>query len=375
MVDDLTLVVSDTNGELPFRVTSTEWGDVTVTAKHTSLLKGLTQADTVSKFRVPITVVGNRAAYAAIKGDGRLVTWGDKIWGGTSPAGVSLENVDSIYSSFFGFAAIRTDGIGFIWGATGTPTVPLEHVKSFAGGNYSFVALFDDGTAVSWGQVRSGAVDSSLSSASVTSELVGVESVYAVHSSFIALKGDKTVFWWGPAAESLPVEVVDIERIVTTSVAFAGIKTDGSVVCWGHAAMGGDCSGTIAAELHDVIEVVGGQYAFAALRSDGTVVTWGDSRYGADSSLVQWELHHIETITASIHGFGALKQDGTVVSWGSANHLVGFEDIKGDLTNVSLLSGGYTKQSDKTSGPSSTCALKINGKVLCWGGRYSKFGC
>ena len=59
----------------------------------------------------------NDGAFAAIRSDGSVVTWGDPLGGGDSSAVQDkLHNVKAIYSTWYAFAAIRSDGSVVTWG-------------------------------------------------------------------------------------------------------------------------------------------------------------------------------------------------------------------------------------------------------------------
>ena len=61
----------------------------------------------------------NLHAYAALKGDGSVITWGNGAWGGNSSS-VSehlSSGVRQIFSTRFAFAALKDDGSVVTWGA------------------------------------------------------------------------------------------------------------------------------------------------------------------------------------------------------------------------------------------------------------------
>ncbi len=80
----------------------------------------------------------NSTAFAALRSDGSVVTWGDSSSGGNSSAVASQINgtidVTQIYSNYNAFAALRSDGSVVTWGT------------SYAGGDSSDVASQMDGT-------------------------------------------------------------------------------------------------------------------------------------------------------------------------------------------------------------------------------------
>jgi len=58
--------------------------------------------------------VNNRLAFAALKSDGSVVSWGDSSTGGTTPTGLS--GVTQIFSTGYAFAALKSDGSVVSWG-------------------------------------------------------------------------------------------------------------------------------------------------------------------------------------------------------------------------------------------------------------------
>jgi len=64
------------------------------------------------------SVYSNRFAFAAVKANGCVVTWGDKMLGGDSST-VSdqlSEGVDSVYHTETAFAALKDSGAVVTWG-------------------------------------------------------------------------------------------------------------------------------------------------------------------------------------------------------------------------------------------------------------------
>ena len=63
-------------------------------------------------------VFSTEDAFAALKTDGSVVTWGNRGFGGDSTAVASrvAANVTSISSNRYAFAALKTDGSVVTWG-------------------------------------------------------------------------------------------------------------------------------------------------------------------------------------------------------------------------------------------------------------------
>ena len=117
-------------------------------------------------------------AFAALRADGSVVTWGDPGGGGDSSSVQSqLCNVCQVQSSGLAFAAIKADGSVVTWGspsyggdcsAVRDQLYSMQQIQS----NYvAFAALRADGNVVTWGETDSSAVRDELQE--------GVLSIYA----------------------------------------------------------------------------------------------------------------------------------------------------------------------------------------------------
>ena len=113
-------------------------------------------------------ISSTRLAFAAIKADGSVVTWGRKGDGGDSSAvQQQLTAVSSISSTHHAFAAITADGSVVTWGLEGgggdssAVQQQLTDVSSISSaGEGAFAAIKVDGSVVTWGK-RDGGGDSS----------------------------------------------------------------------------------------------------------------------------------------------------------------------------------------------------------------------
>ncbi|OLQ08381.1 putative E3 ubiquitin-protein ligase HERC1 [Symbiodinium microadriaticum] len=232
-----------------------------------------------------LRVQATQCAFAAILGDGSVVTWGSAGFGGggdSSAVQGQLENVQHIQASYHAFAAI-----------------------------------LGDGSVVTWGDANSGG-----DSSSVQGQLTNVQQIQASERAFAAILGDGSVVTWGDASyggnsSAVHGQLKTVQQIQASAGAFAAILGDGSVVTWGGANYGGDSS-AVQGQLKDVQQIQASAGAFAAILGDGSVVTWGDASYGGDSSSVQGQLKDVQQIQASYHAFAAILGDGSVVTWGDA---------------------------------------------------------
>jgi Ca2+-binding RTX toxin-like protein len=176
--------------------------------------------------------IRNDYAFAALKSDGTVVSWGYPNWGGTTPAGIG--GVTQIFSTQYAFAALKSDG-----------------------------------TVVSWGDASYGGT--------TPAGLGGVTQIFSTYFAFAALKSDGTVVSWGDPdlGGTTPAGRGGVTQIFSNSWAFAALQSDGTVVCWGDTINGG----TTPEGLGGVTQIFSNGAAFAALKSDGTVVSWGNNYY------------------------------------------------------------------------------------------------
>jgi ribosomal protein L30E len=369
-------------------------------------------------------------AFAALRADGSVVTWGSSSSGGDSnvyhydnatnknvkdySVASQLEgsiDVAQIFSTSSAFAALRADGSVVTWGDTYSGgnssavakqldgTIDVKQVCSIGSSLYGegFAALRADGSVVTWGNTYSGGDSSAV--AKQLDGTIDVKKIFSNGSSVAALRADGSVVTWGDTyseGDSSAVAKqldgsIDVTQIFSNEFSFAALRADGSVVTWGNASYGGDSSVytnnvksySVANLLNgsiDVIQIFSNGSAFAALRVDGSVVTWGDTSYGGDSSIynpyddiedysVLDKLNgsiDIKQIFSNGFSFAALRVDGSVVTWGSssaggdsnaeAKQLDGTIDVTQIYPMFVGMHGNY-----------GFSALRADGSVVTWG--------
>ena len=164
----------------------------------------------------------------------------------------------------------------------------ISNVVNIFSTYFAFAALKSNGSVVTWGDAGSGG-DSSSVSAGLSS---GVVNIFSTYSAFAALKSNGSVVTWGYSGSGGNSSSVSaglnsgVVNIFSTGSAFAALKSNGSVVTWGSSGSGGDSSSVSAGLSSGVVNIFSTDYAFAALKSNGSVVTWGSSGSGGDSSSV-----------------------------------------------------------------------------------------
>ena len=241
------------------------------------------------------SVASTGTSFAALKKNGRVVTWGDPWRGGSKDVvdfhtyhWTLLEDesepriigrvkkelrsgVTEIFSTRYAYAALKGDGSLVTWGlqkAGGDSSGVLDRlqvgVKSVASTRYAFAALLKDGSIVSWGDKDARVMDKKTRKALVNGEFVSITSS---RYGFAALADDGSVFSWGStgsaANSKYPIDTSSVEEelsggvveVFSTGYSFAALKDDGSVVAWGDAAKGGDTSSVRRQLASDVVTI------------------------------------------------------------------------------------------------------------------------
>ncbi|OLP96212.1 Caroteno-chlorophyll a-c-binding protein [Symbiodinium microadriaticum] len=296
-------------------------------------------------------------AFALIRSNGTVRTWGDEAFGGdSSTVQEKLTNVEDVCATCGAFAALRADGSVVCWGNISLDAIEegeLREVRSLCASSLAMAAVRKDGSVVTWGQGPS--------SVSRGLGMTDVQQIAATDGAFAAVLGNGRVVAWGfePfGANTEPVEneLVHVRQVVGAGFAFGAVREDGTVVTWGVEDRGGNCE-HVRGELRQVERLYSNYFAFAALRSDGTVVTWGLAGFGSDSSMVKEELRDVRSIGSTAAAFAAVRGDGHVVTWGSPGLGGNSTSVQSELRGVRQVVG--------TAG--SFAALRDDGTVVTWG--------
>merc|ERR1712136_78983 len=144
-------------------------------------------------------VVGTSLAFAALKVDGSVVTWGEARCGGVSD-GVreQLSEVEALVGSFDAFAALKMDGSVVTWGGESgfsDAARQLHDVQQLAATEGAFAAIKHDGSVVTWGEAACGG-DSDAMKAHISS---GVQRLISNGGAFLAVLSDGSLVTWGDA--------------------------------------------------------------------------------------------------------------------------------------------------------------------------------
>lgn len=215
-------------------------------------------------------IVPSYKAFAALKTNGSVVTWGRFYQGGDSrevASQISSDVVD-LFSCWKGFAALKKDGSVVSWGGWKNEKLAIlpEQVKSQLGSD--------------------------------------IETVYSASKSMAALKTDGSVVTWGnklTGGDSSNVSgklSSNVIKVFSTNSAFAALKSDGSIVTWGDPSKGGNSSSVESDLQSGVVHVYSSGVSFAALKDDGSIVSWGeysDEFSSHDSSLLESGIVSVST--------------------------------------------------------------------------------
>ncbi|CAE8656395.1 unnamed protein product [Polarella glacialis] len=144
---------------------------------------------------------GTAGAFAVIKDNGGVATWGHPDMGGdsSSVAELLMTGVVQIVATDTAFAAIKDNGSLVTWGSQffggdSSKVAPLltEGVVQVCGTNGACAALLANGSVVTWGNDEEGG-----DSSKVATLLTGVVQICGGEMAFAAIKADGSVVSWG----------------------------------------------------------------------------------------------------------------------------------------------------------------------------------
>ena len=334
---------------------------------------------------------GYRKAFAVLKVDGSIISWGPNVRG-SFIFNRSYSGFVDIVAFDQGFAGIKKDGSLEFWGNNSWDhyeakypegnsfSEELINGREFTNLVYShrfgFAALKKDGSVVTafhkdpWDDY----------SEELSNLDQGVVSIKAMSKGFMATMADGSHTFWGENCEhqndpksdfdSVATELdsgVDKAWFATMWSGCAALKNDGSVVRWGMP-NGKDFFSSDEylksekALSSGVTEVIHNGYVFAAIKDDGSALAWGWSFQGGDSSGVADQLSSgVIKIASSDYSFAALKEDGSVVTWGMiARRFPVASELTSGVVDV-------VGSNSKNVSAGSFAALKDDGSVFTWG--------
>jgi len=270
--------------------------------------------------------------------------------------------------------------------------VPGIHARKIAGGTNMSYALETDGTVWAWGDNFGGELgDGSTTERASPGQVLGLTNIVDVaagHTHALAVRSDRSLWFWGStttASALTPVRIAAISSAVAVAAGtyFSLVATsDGHVWAWGDNTEGqlGDGSrngrGTPAQVpgLADVRSVAAGLYSSFAVHMDGTVSAWGrgldgmlGDGAGADrlTPVVIPGLAGVVEIASGWHAL-ARTTTGEVWAWGDGRHgAVGTGTNAYQLTPVRV--PGLPSVTKIAAGADHSLAIDATGNVWAWG--------
>jgi len=215
----------------------------------------------------------NGSAFAALKNDGAVVTWGHSTRGGeSSSVADDLINVTDVFFNKNAFAALKADGSVVTWGDSdyggdsSDVTESLININEIVFNSSAFAALKNDGTVVTWGNSFYGG-----DSSAVTENLTNVVEIRALGAGFSVLKSDGSAVIWGDEylAHGSTIDLTNVVNIYYNGDSYAALKSDGTVVPFG--------PGSDDDILTDVVKVYPRAYIFYALKNDNSMESFNIS--------------------------------------------------------------------------------------------------
>ena len=262
---------------------------------------------------LPVKVCSIGSAFAFLKEDGTVRTWGNPLAGGTF-----------------------SDSEAF-----------LHDICEFFSSDHAFTALREDGNLVTWASFANKLYRPSLLAAT------RIVKISSTTDAFAALSSNGELAFWGNAAHYVTVRSVhrasgDIVDIYSNDSAFAAVTASGGVLTWGTPTAGGDSS-TVQHLLHDVYQIFSTRTAFTAVRFDGTVVTWGtkcpaNANPECSYAWVNEHVNNVSRVFTSSWAFAALLKDGTVRTWGHTGAGGNCSAVRERLVDVQSVSATATSQ-------------------------------
>ncbi len=256
----------------------------------------------------------------------QVLSWGN----GDNTVPPGLSEVVAIAAGDTHRLAVSADGRVLGWGdgvyGQISPPADVTNAVAVAGGYAHSIALRADGTVVGWGSVALGQTD-------VPANLTNAVAIASGRDFCAALRRDGRVVAWGYNDEGQTNVPPWVDRVVAIACGMAhtvALRDDGTVVAWGVNWIG---QSTVPPGLTNVVAIAAGGNHNLALRADGTVAAWGgDNSYG--ETTVPANLSDVVAIGAGYWHSLAVLRDGRVVGWGGVT-------IPPGLRSVRAVCGGW----------------------------------
>lgn len=320
--------------------------------------------------------------------------------------------------------AVRPSGQAFCWGwnkfgqlgtrsfanqVTPTPVRGLANTRALSAGSAYTCAIRSSGQGACWGNNDIGTLGDgtriSRRFPTRVKRLPGASVIDAGLFNTCAVRRSGRAACWGSSGSELgagpgysfgtrktPIQVKRLDDAVDIGVGLffgCAARASGQAVCWGFNNDGevGDGSTrrrwvpTPVHGLPDVSAVSAGYFHVCAIRSTGQALCWGSNRAGTLGSGSQVRrarlpvpvagLSDAIAISAGIAHTCALRVSGRVACWGENNGgQLGDRTRRNRRTPVEVV--GLTDAIAISAGGAHTCAIRASGEPVCWG--WNKYG-
>jgi len=286
-----------------------------------------------------------------------------------------------------------------------SPTIaPVRSVVAIAVGDTHACALADDGRIFCWGTNDQGQLGDGTNDYRdyPTLPVVGIDDARAIAAGIrfsCAVRADGSVWCWGEdpgngPSTTVPVQVPNIDDAtsVVAGGAFAcALRSGGAIACWGVGDMGqlgdGSFQSNVGAAdpqavvgIDDAIQIAAGWNHACAVRADHSLWCWGGNGDGAtgygqlgdgtlDNSAIPVEVTAVGDVSIVAAGGWttcAIRTDGTVWCWGYGEQ-GGLGDGNATDSSTPVQVVGITDATLLTVGDFHACATRSDGITWCWG--------
>lgn len=205
------------------------------------------------------TVVGSARAFAALKNDGTVATWGPARYGGEIPSAIEnlLVDIVEIESTERHFAARNSSGEIFIWGNGAYAYDKFDVNKD------GFITTLDAVIVVD----RIGKAYYSAGDINRSGQVTALDAIQM--NNIIANINNNGIY---PSYDS---GFTNVKKIYSNKYAFAFLRNDGKVFTWGDDAKGGD-TGEAINFLTNIIDIKSNDEGFVAVNGDSQIISWGN---------------------------------------------------------------------------------------------------
>ena len=357
-----------------------------VQSKETSTFKWFKNNTQINE-PIPINIYSTAKAFAVLRNNGSVQTWGDKGFGGDCSDNLALltKNVIDIKSNDYAFAALKKNGDVVTWGdydrgGSNNTSADLKNIIKIINTSKSFICLNDSGKVYHWG-FSLGKIKSN-----TRSELdnVFVTDIFTNGSSVVALTNNGKIVVWGSSSKGGKIDsnVKNIlnNKIVTNvyynKYSFVVKTNDNNFYAWGNKKRGGELAiydkdnniinNSIIVE--NIKTIISTDTAYAAIKDDNTVITWGNESGGGNLTT---QITNVYTIKSTSKAFTAIyNYDGTsgnIISWGDPNYggdvMLSAEAKKSYYVDI-ISENKFTKL---YSNKFSFCVINTDNRVFVWG--------